>query len=76
MVETFTNEFGEQWWYIHDRIHNIGILTGNDDLIMGQIFYAVDGMCGQLILNQAEKNWLKECWDKYSTQTSKSIYID
>ena len=66
MIETFTNEYGEKWFFTYDAKNEIGILTGDDSLIVGQIFYVLDGICPSLILDRAEREWLKEIWNKYS----------
>jgi hypothetical protein len=66
MVETFTNEYGEQWQLIYDTNTNIGLLTGSD--VDWKTYYVVDGNCHQLILNKDEKEWLKKSWDNYSTK--------
>ena len=72
--ETFTNEYGETWWFKYDEENDVGILTGDDNLIENETFYIFNGICPLLILNQSEENWLKETWKKYSVD--KGIYLD
>jgi hypothetical protein len=66
IIETYTNEYGEKWWFIYDTNKNMGILQGDDFLIEGKTFYVFDGVCPELILDKSEKEWLKTVWEKYS----------
>jgi hypothetical protein len=72
-METFTNEYGEHWWFIYDTNENIGILQGDDYLIKGKTFYVIDGVCPSLILDKDEKDWLRSTWNKYSKPLSNDI---
>jgi len=65
-LETFTNEHGETWWFNYDSKNDMGILSGDDDLIEGNNFYIFNGICPELILNNEEKDWIKNIWNKYS----------
>lgn len=58
-LETFTNEYGETWWFNYDNKNDMGILWGNDDLIEGKNFYIFNGICPELILSNEEKIGLK-----------------
>lgn len=70
--ETFKNEHGEQWWFDYIPENNMGILWGNDNLILGDKFYIFDGICPTLVLSNEEKDWLTSVWIKYSNNT---IYL-
>lgn len=76
MIETFTNEYGEKWWFTYDAENKIGILTGDDDLIMGQTFYVLNGICPSLILDRAEREWLKEVWNKFNKNINNYLNLD
>lgn len=65
-LETFTNEFGETWWFDYDKEKDMGILWGDDSLIVGEKFYVIDGVCNRLVLDREERDWLRTVWEKYS----------
>lgn len=73
-LETYTNEYGEQWWFDYDKNNDMGILWGNDSLIVGDKFYIFDGTTPKLILNSEEKEWITNTWKKHSV--NKNIYLD
>lgn len=72
-METFTNKYGENWWFIYDTNEDIGILRGDDFLIKDKTFYVIDGICPTLILDKDERDWLKSVWDKHSKILSENI---
>lgn len=67
-LETFTNEYGEKWWFNYDKENDMGIIESNDFLIKGEKYYVFDGECIDLILNKKEKEWLTNVWNKYSNK--------
>lgn len=71
-METFTNEYGERWWFNYDVENDMGILWGDD--FSYKKLYVFDGICIELILNEDEINWLNKVWKKYSN--SKDVYLD
>jgi hypothetical protein len=73
-LETFTNEYHEDWWFDYNKENNMGILWGNDSLIFGDTFYIFDGRHPTLILNDQEKEWLDNTWNKHSKH--KDVYLD
>lgn len=73
-LETFKNEYGETWWFDYDFSKDMGILWGNDNLVVGNIYYVFDGICPTLILTISETEWLKNIWKKYSVY--KNNYLD
>lgn len=73
-LETFTNKFGETWWFDYDKENDMGILWGNDSLIVGNKFYVFSGMSPSLILGKDERDWLRSVWKKYSYQGNTKLY--
>ena len=74
-LETFTNEHNEDWWFNYDIENDIGVIWGNDDLILNCKFYVFDGIYDpQLILSDEEKIWVKDVWEKHSKP--KSLYLN
>ena len=65
-LDTYTNQFGETWWFNYDKENDMGILWGDDSLIVGEKFYVFDGVCLKLVLNKEEKSWLIDVWDKHA----------
>jgi len=74
-LETFTNECNEDWWFNYNIENDMGVIWGNDDLIIDKKFYIFDGIHDpQLVLSDKEKDWIKNVWEKYSKP--KSIYLN
>ena len=74
-IETFINEYGESWWFDYVPENDMGIIWSNDSLILGDKFYVFNGIVPPLILNQKEKDWILQVWNKYSNKYNEYLNI-
>lgn len=59
-ISTFTNKYGEAWYFEYDSVTGTGILKGSD--VDWQPYRIINGRASGLLLSDEELIWLRKAW--------------